>query len=185
VLSSWGAICSAQITPRGTPKLTAGLRKIFDDAKWWKGGAVGSWQGAFQANLYTRFDDGDTALAVLDTHLKRAVNPNFSANFPGAADWEIDGNQGLAAAVGEMLLQSQTGEIELLPALPSAWPEGSVKGLRARGGFEVDLTWRNHRLTQASVRSLHGGTARLRYGGETRQIELPPGETRQWEPKEP
>ena len=185
VLSSWGAICSAQITPRGTPELTAGLRKIFDDAKWWKDGAVGSWQGAFQANLYARFGDGDTALAVLDTHLKRAVNPNFSANFPGAAEWEIDGNLGLAAAIGEMLLQSQTGEIELLPALPQAWPEGSVKGLRARGGFEVDLTWHRHLLTQAYARSLHGGSARLRYRAETKQIELAPGQSCPWQPKAP
>ena len=185
VLSSWGAICSAQITPRGTPELTAGLRKIFDDAKWWKDGAVGSWQGAFQANLYTRFGDGDTALAILGTQFKRAVNANFSANFPGAADWEIDGNMGLVAAIGEMLLQSQTGEIELLPALPKAWPKGSVKGLRARGGFEIDLAWRHHRLTQASVRSLHGGSARLRYGRETQRFDLPAGEARQWQPKEP
>ena len=81
VLSSWGAICSAQITPRATPALVAGLRKIFDSGSWWKRGNVGSWQGAFQACLYARLGDGDTARAVLDTHLQRVVNPNPLGQF--------------------------------------------------------------------------------------------------------
>jgi alpha-L-fucosidase 2 len=149
VLSSWGAICGTQITPHGTPELTAALRKIFDKAQWWKSGLVGSWQGAFQANVYARFGDGDTALAVLDTHLQRVVNPNLTANFQGMAEWEIDGNLGQTAAVGEMLLQSASGEIHLLPALPRAWPAGKVTGLRARGGIEVDLAWQDGRATSA------------------------------------
>jgi alpha-L-fucosidase 2 len=176
VLSSWGAVCSAQITPLGTPDLAAGLRHIFDQAKWWKQGAVGSWQGAFQANSYARLHDGDTALAVVEAHLQGSLNPNLSAKFSGQADWEIDGNLGQTAAIGEMLLQSHAGEIELLPALPKAWPSGFVMGLRARGGFEVDMTWKEGRLTEATVRSNRGHPSRLRYGGIAREIRLAKGQ---------
>jgi alpha-L-fucosidase 2 len=175
VLPSWGAICSAQITPRGTPDLAAALRRIFDKAQWWKRGLVGSWQGAFQANTHARLGDGDTALAVLDTHLARSVNANLSASFSGV-EWEIDGNLGLTAAIGEMLLQSHAGEIELLPALPEAWPAGSVTGLRARGGFAVDIRWKGGRLAACEIRSLLGGPCRVRYGDQVMQIETRAGE---------
>jgi alpha-L-fucosidase 2 len=182
VLSSWGAICSAQITPRGTPELAAGLRRIFDTGGWWKKGAVGSWQGAFQANAYARLHDGDTSLGVLDMHLRRVVNPNLSANFGGMAEWEIDGNLGLTAVICEMLLQSHSGEIELLPALPRTWRTGSVKGLRARGGYEVDLTWADGRLQAVQVRAANGGIVRLRYGDKVETLTLRPTETHNWNP---
>jgi alpha-L-fucosidase 2 len=175
VLSSWGAICGTQITPRGTPELAAALRKIFDQAQWWKRGLVGSWQGAFQANVYARLGDGDTALAVLDTHLQRVANPNLTANFQDMAEWEIDGNLGQTAAIGELLLQSQAGEIELLPALPKAWPNGKVTGLRARGGFEVDLAWKDGQLTSATLRSMTGKSCRVRSAGKTIKLSLHPG----------
>ena len=77
-----------------------------------------------------------------------------------------------------MLLQSHAGEIELLPALPKAWPDGSVKGLRARGGFVVDLTWKNAKLVSATVHSVGGTTTRLRLGEKTLPITIRPGETR-------
>jgi hypothetical protein len=117
--------------------------------------------GPTASNVYARLHDGDTALAVLDTHLQRVVNPNLSANFSGMAEWEIDGNLGLTGAIAEMLLQSQTGEIELLPALPKAWPTGSVKGLRGRGGFEVDMIWAGGRLESAAIRSTLGGPCQV------------------------
>ncbi len=175
VLSSWGAICGTQITPRGTPELAAALRKIFDQAQWWKRGLVGSWQGAFQANVYARLGDGDTALAVLDTHLQRVANPNLTANFQGMAEWEIDGNLGQTAAIGELLLQSQAGEIELLPALPKAWPSGKVAGLRARGGFEVDLAWKDGAFASATLRSMTGKPCQVRYGDKTIKLSLQRG----------
>jgi alpha-L-fucosidase 2 len=181
VLSSWGAICGSQITPRRTPELAAALRSIFDKAQWWKSGLVGSWQGAFQANVYARLGDGDTALAVLDTHLRRSVNANLSASFPACnVEWEIDGNLGQAAAIGEMLLQSHAGEIQFLPALPKAWPVGKVTGLRARGGFEVDVAWEDGRLKKATVHSLNGRPVRLRYGAATRDLNLKKGQSCNW-----
>ncbi len=170
VLSSWGAICGTQITPRGTPRLAAALRTIFDSGQWWKRGSVGSWQGAFQANAYARLYDGDTALAVLDAHLVRSVNPNLMARFPGYCDFQIDGNLGLTAAIGEMLLQSHTGEIELLPALPKDWPAGKVNGLRARGGFTVDIAWEHGSVKGYRIRSTEPREVRVRVNGEAKTI---------------
>ncbi|HUT60937.1 MAG TPA: glycoside hydrolase N-terminal domain-containing protein [Phycisphaerae bacterium] len=166
LLSSWGLICSDQITPRGTPDLAQAIKKSFLNRAIWKNGSVGSWQGAFQANAYARLGDGDTTLAVLDKQLEIHLNPNLTAHFLDfGAEWEIDGNLGLTAAIAEMLLQSHAGEIELLPALPKAWKNGSVVGLKARGNFTVDIAWKDGRLARATVHAPVGGACKIRYGG--------------------
>jgi alpha-L-fucosidase 2 len=170
VLSSWGAICSGQITPRGTPDLAAGLRKIFDGGQWWRHGSIGSWQGAFQANVYARLHDGDTAFSVLQTHLQRSPNPNLMSQFNGYCEFQIDGNLGQTAAIAEMLLQSQKGEIELLPALPKAWPNGSVKGLRARGNCTVDIAWNDGKVTQYRIASAEPRPVNVRVNGAVKAI---------------
>jgi alpha-L-fucosidase 2 len=196
VLSSWGAICSAQIHPRRTPELAAALRKIFDTERWWEeksdplmGPCLGSWEGAFQANAYARLGDGDAALNILELHLQKAVQPNLGSKFIGHAPnnpmFQIDGNLGQTSAVNEMLLQSHVCdgsgmyEIELLPALPRSWPAGEVRGLRARGGFHIDIAWKSGKLVSARIRSVNGTRTRIRYRERTLDLVLAKGEQRE------
>jgi alpha-L-fucosidase 2 len=184
VLSSWGAICSDQISPRTTPGLAAGLKKIFDTERWWEKDCLGSWEGAFQANAYARLHDGATAGTILELHLQKAVQDNFGSKFighpppPHPGMFQVDGNFGQTSAINEMLLQSQVRdpdgvyEIELLPALPPDWQSGQVHGLRARGGFQVDISWSAGKLTSARINPLAGVKTRVRYGDKTLDLDL-------------
>jgi alpha-L-fucosidase 2 len=133
------------------------------------------WSLAWNAALWARLGDGSRAHETLGFLLRRAIFPNlFDGHPPGV--FQIDGNLGGAAAVAEMLVQSHTGEIEFLPALPAAWREGQVKGLRARGGYEIDLAWKEGRLSAATVRATMAGKLRVRLGDRTVERSVRAGE---------
>jgi alpha-L-fucosidase 2 len=200
----WGLYPGHEIDARTMPALAAAARKTLE----LRGDEGTGWGTAFKLGMWARLGDGERTHALLRAHLQPArpserpgvwtggIYPNlFGAHPP----FQIDGNLGGPAVIAEMLLQSRItedggqrmedgskktedggrkAEILLLPALPKAWSEGSVRGLRARGGFEVDLAWRDGKLLDTTVRAPAGGAVTVRWGDRGWKLDLQPGEER-------
>jgi alpha-L-fucosidase 2 len=184
------------ITPSATPDLAAAARRTLE----LRGDGGTGWSKAWKVNFWARLREGDHAHLLLRDLIAKSTLPNMLDSCP---PFQIDGNFGGCSGIAEMLLQSHeetantehptpntqhrtsdirhstpdTFLIHLLPALPAAWPEGSVRGLRARGGFEVDLAWKDRKLAAATVRSSRGGPLVVRFGDRTASFDTRPGES--------
>ena len=159
-----------QISPETTPEWAAAA-KVSMNAR---GDGSTGWSKAWKICIWARLHDGDRAYKLASEFIQHNVYPNLWGFHP---PFQIDCNFGYAAGVGEMLVQSHMGFVDLLPALPKAWPDGHVNGMRVRGGFQVDIDWKDRRLTQAVFKNLSNpeGRCKVRYGDAIRTMEIPVG----------
>jgi len=165
----YGLYPSQQINPGHTPDLAAAARRSLEI----RGDDATGWGIGWRINLWARLRDGDHAHAVLSLLLgpERTYPNMFDAHPP----FQIDGNFGGAAGILEMLVQSDGNDIHLLPALPAAWPTGSLRGVRARGGLTIDLEWRGGALVGANILSDRGGKIVVAYRSNRLDCLVDPG----------
>lgn len=185
----WGLHPGSEITSDGTPDLYAAAKQSL----LFRGDGGTGWSMGWKINFWARLHDGDHAMKIMKnllrltgssktTHRGGGVYPNlFDAHPP----FQIDGNFGATSGIAEMLLQSHcrtadgTYIIELLPALPATWKTGSISGLRARGGFEIDQNWTDGQLSVVTIRSHNGNPCLLKYGDATKKLATTKGKSYQ------
>ena len=163
----FGLYPGEQFSVAKTPALAAGAKKSLDARG--PTGDVREWSFAWRTALYARLHDGESAHSMFQYLL---ANQHTCLNLFGLhPPMQMDGNFGITAGVCEMLMQSYAGAIELLPALPKAWPAGSVKGLKARGNFTVDIAWANGRVTSYNILSATPREVKVRVNGTERTVK--------------
>jgi Glycosyl hydrolases family 2, sugar binding domain. len=173
----WGVYPGTDITWKDSAMMKAARQSLI-----YRGDGGTGWSIAWKVNCWARFKDGDHSLLMLKTLLHPAVREGggeqggvYDNLFDAHPPFQIDGNFGGASGMAEMLVQSHEGMIELLPALPTELPNGEVKGLCARGGFVVDLEWKEGRLEKVKVESRVGAPCRLQYGGKEVKMDTKKG----------
>ena len=159
----------SSLTLRGNPEYAEAYRKFLEPRRKNSG-----WQAAWDIAMWARLENGEKTDTLLNRYLG---SPRLGINLHDSGHNQSDGNFGFTAAVAECLLQNHAGEISLLPALPLSWTEGSVTGLRARGGYELDIEWKEGKLVQCKITSILGKPFIVRYGNNTAEYSVPAGKT--------